>query len=361
MSHNKQLDALLAQVRTVVKAAREERDFAKAFSLLRNFKTSVGPIRYDNSRKWYALAATALLGAGFGLVAYLDPTVQERLGDAIFLIGGGFAIAIITLLCLIGGANSAIGEISDLLFLKDVYYDNRLAQQDIGDGSRELYERYHREFGEFRNRGDENRYISSQVRGSWTGDAQTLDTLEYDYYVFHYVRVYYVPVTRKVGKSTITTMERRTQTLYRYGILLDFPFVKGLAVTSSGGSYDYAQGYQPTSEAFCGTFGVGADSSHVAARFLKPAVVLAFEELATHFSGLNVEINREGRMNIAFSDSDVLHLERQNSIAEPEAFEQEVMSHLGLPKLRHLLQFVRTLERHSDNNFTETEQAGATT
>jgi hypothetical protein len=56
-------------------------------------------------------------------------------------------------------------------------------------------------------------------------------------------------------------------------------------------------------------------------------------------------------MNIAFSDNDVLDLDRKFSIAQPDEFEQEIRSHLDLPKLRLLLEFVETLKKHNDSNF----------
>jgi hypothetical protein len=261
---------------------------------------------------------------------------------------GAFAVALIVMLIIIGTAGSAIDEISDLIFDKDVRFDNRLKNQDVDGKETKLYRQFKKEFGDFRDRGDEDRYVEQIVSGTWAGKEYSFP---YDYYVFHYVRVYYVTVTHTDGKKTWTTVERRTETLYRYGLMLDFPFVKGLAVTGGGGNYDYPEEFQPTSEDFNRCFNVGASSAIEAAKFLKPAVVLAFVEAAKNFDGLNVEVNRNGRMNIAFSDDDVLDLNRKFSIAEPDEFEKEIQTQLDLPKLRLLLQFVETLKKHNDSNF----------
>lgn len=348
MSHNRRLDAMLTQVRQAAEGAQEEKDFDPIFSMLRNFRDSVGPIRYDNRIKWYVCAAITILGGGFALMFFTNPAIRHSLDVAGYGIIGASALALVIVLMTIAFANSAIGEISDLIFRKDIYFDNFLRLQDIDGRERDLYERFKEEFGEFRSRGDESRYIKRLLRGQWAGREFTFP---YEYYVFHYVRVYYVPVTRRVGKTTITTMERRTETCYRYGLILDFPFGKGIAVHAGGGSYDYPQRYRPTSEDFVRTFTVETDSAHTAAKFLKPVVVLGFLEMSKRFSGLNVEIGRNGRINIAFSDSDVLDRERSFSIANPDEFEPEIKSDLALPKLRRLLAFVEMLKKYNDSNF----------
>ena len=347
MSHNRRLDELLSRVRDQAQRAEKEEDFVPIFASLREFRDSVGPLKYDNGAKWTAFGVIAALGAAFAAAYFLAPEVQAALGDAGYFAMGGFGLVLVILLVVIGTANSAFDEISDAIFEKDIAFDNGLAEVEVEDG-REMYRELRERFGDFRSRGDESRYIRDLVRGAWQG---TEHSFPYEYYVFHYVRVYYVTVTTTVNGKTVTRRERRTETLYRYGLLLDFPFAKGIAVTSGGGSYDYPEGFQPTSEEFSRTFSVGAESEQAAARFLKPAVVLAFTEMDRHFSGLNVEVTGDGKMNVAFSDSDVLDLERKSSIADPDAFEAEIRSHLALPKLRMLLQFVETLKKHNDSNF----------
>lgn len=348
MSHNARLDELLAGMNKVAKNAKEEKDFKPIFSAARNFIQTVGPIAYDNRAKWWVFLIFVAVGGGFAYPYFTDPDLHERIGPMGVIFVGVCAAVAVAMLIAIGMAGSVISEVSDLIFEKDVFFDNRLKGVNIEGRGRDLYEQYRKEFGDFRNRGDEDRYIKRLVRGEYAGKEHSFG---YDYYVFHYVRVYYVPVTRRVGKSTYVTMERRTETLYRRGIITDFPFAKGIVLQSGGGSYDYSGGFQPTSQDFVDVFAVGAESAHEAAKFLKPVVVLACVEFAKYFSGLNIEVNRNGRMNIAFKDGDVLDLERKFSIAEPDEFEREIGSHLALSKLRLLMQFVETLRKHNDSNF----------
>ena len=349
MSHNRRLTALLERVDETAKKAREEKDFTAIFSELRDFQRTVGPIRYNNLAKWYIVGLIAGFGGSFAAAYFRLPAFQQALGDWGFAVMGVLAVALIAMLIVIGTAGSAIEEISDLIFNKDISFDNRLEEVDTDRKGGDMYRRLKKEFGDFRDRGDESRYIQRLVKGAWAGKEHSFP---YEYYVFHYVRVYYVLVTKTDANGKTTTVrERRTETLHRYGLILDFPYAQGVAVTSGGGSYDYAEGFQPTSEEFSDIYQVGADTAQAAAKFLKPAVVLAFLEMEKSFDGLNVEINQDGRLNIAFSDSDVLDLERRHSIAEPDEFEKEINSHLGLPKLRTLLEFVEVLKKHNDSNF----------
>ncbi len=351
MSHNKILTTLLQELKTMVKNAQSEADFKPVFEKLKAFQSSVGPIKYDHTAKLWWLVGFALCAGICALVYFLVPMLERDVAEYLIWAIGVCGFASLAPIIMILSANEDIENISDRIFWKDIYFDNKLNVVSVKGQKSALYKDLHRQFGEFHNRGDESRYIEKMVRGVHTG---TEIALEYTYYVFHYVRVYYVPVTRTIGKTTTIVMERRTETLYRYGIIADFDYAKGVAVISGGGSYNYPNRWETSSENFNNTFSVYAETEIAAARFLKPTVILAFNELRRFFSDLNVEITRDGKLNIAFGNSDVLSLERKHSIASPVEFEAEIKSHLALPKLDKLMQFIETLKRFNDNNFEET-------
>ncbi len=355
MSHNKQLKQLLTEVGAIAEAAKNENELDGVFEKLRIFRAGNGPIKFDNTAKIICFFAVLVLSAAGGFAAWMMPALLETVlsySDEYLFVAGIFwaAILIIPVIMMLLSAGE-IADVSDTIFRKDVFFDNELTDKKIENGE-SLYETFHEQFGEFRNRGDEDRYIKRLVWGKYNGKETEL---AYDYYVFQYVRVYYVPVTHTDSKGNVTvTIERRTETLYRYGIMADFPYVKGIAVVSGGGggNYgDYTESWQTASDEFNGIFYVYAVDQMTASKFLKPAVVLAFIEMDKYFSGLNVEINGEGRLNIAFSDSDILDIERKHSIADPDEFEKEIKSALVLSKLRTLLDFVGTLKKFNDSNF----------
>lgn len=347
MSHNKKLDVLLEEVNGIVDAAKKEEDFRPAFAKLREFKNTTGPIKYDHSAKWWVFAVSLVLGGIFAYFFFTSLELQDALEIWGLAVIGAFAFAAAIPLIMIVTSNDKISGLSDWIFKKDVFFDNGLKVIGVEKG---LYEKFRGSFGEFRNRGDESRYIESMVEGRYKGKEAEFG---FRHYVFHYVEVYYVPVVKQVGKSTIVVMERRTRTCYRYGLMSEFGYAKRVAVVSGGGSYDYPAKWNTASKNFNDTFSVYADDEMAAVKFLSPSVILAFEELARHFSGLNLEISRKGELNIAFSDDDALDTarSRQYSIAQPEEFEREIESFLGLPKLNKLLAFLEILHKYNDKNF----------
>ena len=358
MSHNKELTALLNDVRQEAESAQGEEALRPIFTKLKEFKTRSGAIKYDNSGKWIALCIFAAVGLLTVLVYFSVPgvmgLVSERLGDAVFFIIGGYAIIPVGVLIAIGFSNSEIDSISESIFWKDVCLDNQLSEINISGQEKSLYHRFCADFSDFRGRGDEDQYVKHMVRGTYHGGVET--KLSYDYYVFHYVVVTYVPTSEtytdsKGNTHTRIVMKRVETTHYRYGIMTDFPEAKGIAAVSGGGSWDYPVKWDPTSTEFSSTFEAYSDNQMAAAKFWKPAVVLAAVELAKHFSDPNIEINRTGKLCISFADSDVLELDREFSIADPEEFEKEIFSRLELPKPKALMQFVEIARKHNDRNF----------
>ena len=351
MSHNKQLAEMIIKVRDTACQAENEEELLPVFRTLRQFQREVGPIKYDNTVKWGVLFGLAVASVLLGIVFYALPPeyLLVGFGDASYFIVGGLALGAAVVGAWIALANSEIDTVSDLVFTADIMFDNRLRPVPIGGRGYDLYQTLYGQFGDFRGRGDEGHRIERLIDGEWRGGEHEFD---YRYYRFRYVEVHYVPVTKKVGNTTVTTMERRTSTHYRYGLIMDFPYANGLAIQSGGGSFrHYIERFETASERFNGEFAVYTDDSHAAAKFLKPAVVLAFEQVGGRYSGLNVEINRQGKLNLSFSDSDLLDRERRHSISDPDAFEEEIRGHLALEKLNRLFRLVETMAKHNDSNF----------
>lgn len=362
MSHNEKLELMLKEVEKTADEAKKEEDFKKAFALLKDFSQGGAvKIAHDNSRLWLASAILACIAGVIFAAFYFLPFLygvlpslyevagEDTLGTILFLSGIGLCIGGVIPIVVALTRDGSLDSISDKIFEKDVWFDNNLSRKKVENGHA-LYSELYGEFGEFRGRGDESRYIKRMVHGAHQGEEFPF---EYDYYVFHYVEVYYVtvPVFDSKGRMVGTRTERRTRTCYRYGLLLDFDFGTPIAIVSDGGEYEYPAKWETASQEFNGNFSVYAESEIEAAKFLKPAVLPVVMAAKNNLSDLNIEISKNKRMNIAFSDSDVLHVDRKHSIKEPEAFEQEINSMLGLPKLKDLLQCVEGLKKYNDSNF----------
>lgn len=345
--HNRQLVGLLNQVEDIAQKASKEDDFKKLFKLLKDFVSLEGPIQFDNSaRYWFAFWVFAF--AVFFTIACFKIPAMSLAWQYWYISYGIILIIFICPFFLAGSDTNTISEISHYIMQKDIVFDNGLSRQKI-ESKTGLYHDFHRRFGEFRDRGDEDRYISTL----FAGNAVTKEfCFSFQYYIFHYVVVTYVTVPVKVGKVTTTVTHKVKTPYWRYGVNLDFGFTERLAIISSGGSYNYAKKWETASTDFNKVFNVYCDDEMTASKFLKPAVVLAFLDIAQCFDELNVEVNGGGQMNIAFSDDNLLESAgRRYSIAEPEKFENEIFSFLAVPKLDKLIKFVETLKKYNDFNF----------
>lgn len=348
MGHNSELCDFLGQIRQGVEEAKDSKDLQKVFGKLREYTQDGSRLEFQNTGKWTFATIFFIVSVFFGYFYFNSWELREYLGNYAFVIGVILGAGIIFPMTFAIANSSKISEISDVIFEKDILFDNRLVEIDVDGDEESFYEDYRSRFGDFRNRGDEGYEITRVIEGSMQAEK---NKLAYRYYNFHYVRVYYVPVTTTDGKTTVTTMQRRTEDLYRYGLIIDFGLTKNIAVVSSGGSYDYSDSWKTSSGEFNKIFDVRTNDKQVVAKFLKPAVVLAFIELAKHLDGLNVEINGVGEMNISFEDDIAFNLERKYSIVEVDEFEKEVNAHRHLTEMEKIVEFVNVIYRHNDNNF----------
>lgn len=343
MSYNSKLRVFLGRIKQSVADARDSKDLQGIFSQLRKYTKTEGQIDFQNTGKWMFAAISLLAAVSFGCLYYDSIKLREYLEMYVFAVAAILGVGMIVPVVLAFSNNSKISEISDMIFNEDILFDNRLSQIGVDGREETLYDDYNNRFGDFE-RGDEDQEIARLLNGSLRAEGSNIG---YQYYKFHYVRVYYVPVSN--GKTT--TMQRQTEDLYRYGLIMDFKLAKNIAVISSGGSFSYSDSWKTSSEEFNGIFNVYTDDKQSAAKLLKPSVVLAFIELSRHLDDLNVEINENGEMNISFSEEIVFDIERKHSITEVDEFEKEISAHRKLTKLDKLIEFVVTVYKHNDNNF----------
>lgn len=347
MSKNRKLKDFLAGIEKLAKSGLGREGIKQIFSCLKEFRQTNGEIKFDHSVKWMIAAAFVLISCIFAWQYFNSWELQDVIGGYIIAVVIVLAAGIITPIALAFSDSSSIDSISDAIFNTDILLDNNFQILDVNGKEKELYEDFKGRFGDFA-RGDEDQEITSLIKGTLETEGNKLD---HDYYTFRYVRVYYVNVPVTVGKSTVMVPQKRTETLYRFGIIMKFGLSKNIAVVSSDSSFGYADTWSTDSKEFNDIFSVHTDDRHVAAKFLKPAVILAFVDIAKDFDGLNVEINEKGELNISFSETVVFCLERKYSIAETEEFEKEIDSHRELARHQKLTQFVGVLYKHNDSNF----------
>ena len=332
-SANQQLQVFLTSLENKISRAQNRDELTAILQMVKSFGR---PLKYDNTHYWYSLLAAALV-AGLSLFyLYYNPETAV----AMWLIGLA-GITALVFAVLIFSRRSKIDNLSDALYQRDVYLDNNW--QDLPFNGKRLAAQLAQQFNDFK-RGNHLREIQWLVKGHYKGQEHQF---EYHAYTFHYV-------DRRQVSSTDAKGRRRTRTVYehhyRYGLYLPFEFVKGIAISSSWFGSFFGSSYKPASTEFNRHFKVNAQNEMVAAKFLKPAVVVEIEDLGKELSGLNLEFSSLGQLCMSFS-SNICKWQRQYGLDEPDAFLREIERNQKIPLLQQTLQRIHTLLRHSDNNF----------
>ncbi|WP_140920611.1 hypothetical protein [Limnobaculum xujianqingii] len=338
-THNQKLSALLTSVKEKVNAAQDQQQLIDAIEQVKAFG---GPLKFNHGKR-YAVAIVAVL-AGL-IIAGIQWYQYRHLSSGTTILLVLLAITAIAMMVWSWRKNSSIGNLADELFQQDLLFDNGLQQVSVEPeaAASELMSRFH----EF-NRGNYSQEIKALYQGHYQGKEHAFD---YHFYHFHYVD----------KRTTVTTDSKgrpRTRTTYdhydRYGIYLPFIYVSNLALVGKSVSGLSGSIYKPASNRFNKLYRVVGDSEMTAAKFLKPALVLACEDIAATMSELNFEFNPQAELCMSFRDSDVITLQRSSDFNAPDDFIQLIRQHNKLPKLKAALVHIETLMVYSDSNFRKT-------
>lgn len=347
-AHNQRLKELVRLVSDKVEQAQSQADLLDAISEVKKFD---GPLRYNNTI-FNTIAALAFLLAAASWAAWgyfgkgvLVPTVI----DPPIVVGLiAFTFGTVGLIAFTSGTmrNAAISKLSNRIFEKGILFDNNLNEIpfDKRGKARELEQKFH----EF-DRGNHSREIWNLCEGFFVGETYQFG---YHLYSFHYVDRHTETVSDGKGGT-------RTRVRYdhhnRYGIYMPFEHAANIAVLSFDVEGIRGASFRPASNRFNEIYRVIALDEFEAAKFLKPAVVLAFEAIADCFTDLNFEINANAELCMSFGDN-ILPLgavKRKYGLENPDPFIAEILAHQTMSKLNLALDHVHTLLQYSDNNFKE--------
>lgn len=335
MSQNEKTLAMIEDAMAKLRKSTGQQDLQEIIADFQSLAVN-GRVKLDHSRCWLAfggMSATFLTIWG----------ICWNLGKFSFWLAMISFVITISPLWLIWRRESRLRKLSDLLFDQDILNDYGLVPAKIN--GYELWESLEKEFLDF-DRGDEDRRIEYLVDGSYEHEGIRF---LYQHYKFHYVDV---RRERSYNESTKRweTNEVRT-TRYRYGILFDFPYARGIMATSSG-EIAYDTRWTSSSIRFNKIFKVATQSEQVAARFFKPAVVMEFEKMSEGLNDMCLQISEGGRLCLSFNDDDLIVASREFGIKEPDQFMAEIGRRQRLPKLDKVLAFTHALFRYNDDNFT---------
>lgn len=209
-------------------------------------------------------------------------------------------------------------------------------------------------FGDLQ-RGNYDRSIHDGYEGSFQGDTHRF---RYQAFRLHYV-------DEETHRTTDVHGDDKEETYYehydRAGIILDFPFARGIHICNNFERSLYRSPYHPASLEFIDRFHCHGESEAVLARFLKPAVVQALVDASTDIQQLTVEISQEGKLLITGKYDHVvktmMHLPdsaQRNPRVSPAGFQAFISQQVTMPELDRMLALAHTLMRYNDSNFNHT-------
>lgn len=249
-----------------------------------------------------------------------------------------FAISCTCVIVFIVNRKNTLKNLATEIFEKDTLFDNAL--KPVPFDPTEKAEQLGKCFHEFK-RGNYSREIKSLNSGSYSGNEHMFD---FHCYNFHYV-----------DRTKSSDNHAKYNHYHRYGIYLSFKFVSNLAILNQPISTINGEKFRSASNKFNKLFSVKAETEIIAAKFLKPAIVIAIEEITQEFSELNFEFNSDAQLCMSFSNKDLLlsSNKRQYGLDDPDNFINEIKMSQKIPKLEKALEHIHTLMKYSDNNFLE--------
>ncbi|ROP59989.1 hypothetical protein EDF81_2813 [Enterobacter sp. BIGb0383] len=337
--HNQRLKALLEQAAQDIEAARSEDQLVAVIERVKAFD---GPLVYHFVWSKALMIVPCVIAGLMSLIhiAIASPSISEE-----FLLTIWFPCGVIALcgFMYMSGKNGRIRKLSERLYIRNLLLDNRL--RELGAELPALQQRLLTDFFELR-RGNHSRQLKAGYEGYYQGHTHAFT---YRFYHLHYV-------DRRTETYTDSKGNRKTRTVDthfdRYGIVMPFQFVSQMAILSTRVDGLKGVSYQPSSNRFNRQFKVLAGTEMIAARFLKPTIVLACEEAASRFKALNLECNAQASLCMSFGNGEWIASARQKyDFKTPDAFIAEVKEHTVLPELHAALDFIHTLMVYSDSNF----------
>jgi hypothetical protein len=312
-------------------------DKAALLAILEQLATLPQPIRYQFRQRWILCCIGLLLSLLLALLTY-------QLQGSVLLYYAAGTLACCSVIPLVTALYNLqqLKRFTEYFYWKNALLDNNLTELAKTDWP--TLTRNWPQFAEFR-RGNHRREFRQLISGHFSGAEHQFS---YHYWHFHYV-------DKRTQVTTNSKGQVQTRTVYdhfdRYGLMIPFAYCRDLFVTSFAADGITGERYTSDSGRFNKIFQVRAAEPMQAARFLKPAVIVALEEQARQLKQLNLAFDHDGLLCLSFADNDLLKTTAPCGLDQLTQFRQSIEQPTALPKLSQLLATVHQLLRHSDSNF----------
>lgn len=326
ISKNRRLKAFLGSLKDNLNTAQNTDDLVAMVERAKAFGT---PLKFDNRIPHQLAFALYALTVGVGLYLY---SIDGDFLMALLPFFGGIGFSVMA-----GLRNAKASNLSDDMFKRDILFDNQMTA--ITEGLAHQTQSLIRTFTDFR-RGNHKREVKELIRGTFSGEEHSFI---YHYFHFHYVDQY----ETGIGSKRRTVYDHHD----RYGILVQFDFTQNMAIQSFGRLRNWNATFRTASNRFNKLYDVEAALEVDAAKFLKPKVVVAFEDFYQNFGKPNFEFTSTGELCMSFNDKGLVQVGHSYSLNEPDLFIEELRQANDLPKLKIALEHIHTLMKYSDSNF----------
>lgn len=337
MSHNSKIDNLLQNVQEKAKQAKNNTELLQSVQLLKDFG---GEIKYKFG--FHITFALVWLAIAIGNIYYVNEYISypDLLHFSLAAVG---VVISCSILGYVFYKNSDLNSLSKYIYQKDTLQDNKLKHLSVDDP---LFSYLKQNFKKEFSRGNHKRYFEK----AFSSKRSVFREYEFQLFQFHYVNQRTETYTTTDAKGNTTVHTRTVYDHYnRYGFVMDFDYFKNIEVKSTGTVIRH-QDFKTGSIDFDNTFTVGADSDLNIAKFLTPVVVEAFNKLSNSLSGLNLEIDSNGKLCITCTNSSIFVSEstREYGIEQPNEFYDELAGFTVLNKLEAIYDFMYTLNKQHD-------------
>ncbi len=314
---NRQVKKIVNHIQVHVNAAENRSDVTEAVNIAVNYGK---PVSYDYSVQ--STTAYILIVACF-FISVISLSLASFTISAISILIVIFSSIVIFY---IGVNKKQLSEIERKIYKWNLLKSNNYKPENLSD-----FEDIQHDFYEYSLYGRSHKIID-QISGR-TGVGGYSAPFRY----------YHIHSTKGSGKEKVT--------YDRYCFVIPFGFYKNIQVSNEKINPKLKDRWKPVSSEFNRRFRVYSNTTENASRFLKPAVIEAFQNTSKNFRDLNVELSKNAELCFAFSGTDPFSSGRQYDLGNPSAFLDEVSNEVKSKELEEIFVFFHDLIRHSDNNF----------
>ncbi|GAA4880897.1 hypothetical protein [Ferrimonas pelagia] len=325
MHHSDKFKQFISEIEYATEAAQDQQELIEVIHRIGDYD---GVLRFeDRTIRW---VVAALLGLYLPLISYGVLLGANTLWWCTFI---GLGLTAASLSYLAHSRNAWISRLSDRIFYKDALLNDTLLPIAV-DGQIKAHALAAR-FDEFKQR--DQGQIAAWYKGRFDGEHCGFD---YSLFQLRYLSAQKLDAASGEEDDTFAASE-----CYRSGFILQFDQPNGRAISIHSRDEDHfgVVGYQTDDPLFNARYQIVADEDEDAKTLLCSKVIELFNDLYEQLENPHIELNTKGELCLSFDDNGLIPSQRRFGVDTPQAFAEEIASHLAMPKLTYSLDQLQAL------------------